>query len=588
MKSIKFLFLLFIFINVSYASDILKSVEILEIDDLKTTFKEIKRSKEFKEVTFPVFYTTQKNVFLKFTLNKEYIKNKESIIEFNSGVNYLIFENSLAAPNTYNSQILELNSDYFPDTIFIKVINHQSNVYFNFKIYEKNEYIKREGLKDKIIGTSYGIVFTAFLYYLAFYLYNREKSYFYYSMTQLSLLILLFASSFYEIRENINFRLLDIIALYPFFFFSNFFNRYFFDTVNKEPLLDKLMVLSLIIYTVEMICASLFGVFIISDIIPITSLFLVYLIVAFIMLKKGFKPASFYLIGWGIMILSAILMEIQVYHSINYIDDPFLVIYYIAPLESLILSFALSYKIRLLENEKNHQKEISIHQNRLASMGEMINNIAHQWRQPLTHLSFIFQNIEAAFQNNKLDERYLENKTNEAMGQLDYMSNTIENFQNFFKQDKHKKEFSLIESINEVLNLSQNSLKLENIDITFKYEKDFFITSYKGEFMQVLFNLVNNAKEQLINKKIENPNIQILLTSNNNNIFVDVSDNALGIDEDIINNIFDPYFTTKEKGLGIGLYMSKIIIEKNMNGYLTIQNLKDGANFKITLLKNLP
>jgi signal transduction histidine kinase len=256
------------------------------------------------------------------------------------------------------------------------------------------------------------------------------------------------------------------------------------------------------------------------------------------------------------------------------------------PLESLLFSFAIGFKMRQTELEKQQNETILINKSKLASMGEMIGNIAHQWRQPLTHLSYIIMNLKAAYENDKLDKKYLEKKTDEANKQIEFMSHTIDDFRNFFKISKQKEEFSLIECINESINLLNESFKSLDIKLNFNYTENFRIRTYKGEFAQVIFNLLNNAKDEFIKQEIKDAKIIINIIKKEENILIEIIDNAGGISEKIIKKIFEPYFTTKEKGLGIGLYMSKVIIEKNIGGKLEVENTINGAKFIIYLINS--
>jgi signal transduction histidine kinase len=242
--------------------------------------------------------------------------------------------------------------------------------------------------------------------------------------------------------------------------------------------------------------------------------------------------------------------------------------------------------MRQTELEKQQNETILINKSKLASMGEMIGNIAHQWRQPLTHLSYIIMNLKAAYENDKLDKKYLEKKTDEANKQIEFMSHTIDDFRNFFKISKQKEEFSLIECINESINLLNESFKSLDIKLNFNYTENFRIRTYKGEFAQVIFNLLNNAKDEFIKQEIKDAKIIINIIKKEENILIEIIDNAGGISEKIIKKIFEPYFTTKEKGLGIGLYMSKVIIEKNIGGKLEVENTINGAKFIIYLINS--
>jgi len=251
-------------------------------------------------------------------------------------------------------------------------------------------------------------------------------------------------------------------------------------------------------------------------------------------------------------------------------------IFFIDPLfigstiEALFLAIAISYKMQEIKNEKEEQKELLVHQSRLASMGDMLGNIAHQWRQPLTRLGFILMNIEE-----KDKEKHHEEKLEEAEEQLEFMSQTINDFRNFYAPNKVKELFSLAEESQKVLDF----ISFEEIDLELNIVKDIEILNYKNEYKQVLLNLLTNARDVLLERKIDVPKIIIEIDTSR----VQVSDNAGGIKEKNIEKIFEPYFTTKENGLGIGLYMSKMIVEKNMGGKIEVYNAKDGAVFSLML-----
>ena len=243
-------------------------------------------------------------------------------------------------------------------------------------------------------------------------------------------------------------------------------------------------------------------------------------------------------------------------------------------LEALFFSVAISYKMREIrdekEEQKEEQKELLVHQSRLASMGDMLGNIAHQWRQPLTHLGFILMNIE-----DKDREKLHEKKLEEATAQLEFMSQTINDFRNFYAPNKSKEHFSLAEESQKVVDF----VSFKKIQIELNILEDAEILNYKNEYKHVLLNLLTNAKDVLSEQVISLPKITIEI----NGKLVKVKDNGKGVDIQNIHKIFEPYFTTKKQGLGIGLYMSKMIIEKNMRGVIGVTNDEDGAVFKINL-----
>ena len=167
-----------------------------------------------------------------------------------------------------------------------------------------------------------------------------------------------------------------------------------------------------------------------------------------------------------------------------------------------------------------------------------------------------------------------------------YMSNTIDDFKNFFATDKEKIKFQLLEQINSTINIISGGLKNNNIKLDIIIQKNPELTGYKNDYSQVLINIINNAKDVLVQRKIENPYIKISIFEENANIITTVEDNAGGIKVDPIEKIFEPFFTyEKIGGSGIGLFMSKLIIEKNMNGKLLVENSSKGAFFKIIIPK---
>jgi len=232
------------------------------------------------------------------------------------------------------------------------------------------------------------------------------------------------------------------------------------------------------------------------------------------------------------------------------------------------------------EIEKRREKEqILMHQSKLASLGEMLGNIAHQWRHPLTRLSLLIQNFELAHKMNKLTPEYIENFKQNAMSQIKYMSNTIDDFTNFFKRDTEKVEFLAENVIKDALKLIEGRIENNHIEIEIEKFFDKKIVGYKTEFSQVILNILNNAVDVLKERNIKNKKIWIRIYKDR----IEIEDNAGGIEENIKDKIFEPYFTTKfqSQGTGIGLYMSKVIITKHFNGDIIAENSNQGAVFII-------
>jgi len=231
-----------------------------------------------------------------------------------------------------------------------------------------------------------------------------------------------------------------------------------------------------------------------------------------------------------------------------------------------------------IEIEKNRQR---YEQNRLAQMGEMISMIAHQWRQPLSAISATSSTIYLKAQLHKLDNDTAIELSSQISSYSQNLSSTIDNFSEFFKSNKEKKETNYTDIVNSVLSIVETSIKNKNITLVKELNSKMLFNTFPDELKQAILNIIKNAEDVLIKKEIQNPTIII---TTQDNIFT-ISDNGGGIPDNIKDKIFDPYFSTKTKqvGTGLGLYISKTIIEEHCNGNLTISNDQDGVIFKIEL-----
>ena len=222
-------------------------------------------------------------------------------------------------------------------------------------------------------------------------------------------------------------------------------------------------------------------------------------------------------------------------------------------------------------------------QSRQAAMGEMIGNIAHQWRQPLNTIGLIVQELPVMYEMGQFDNVYLDAKVKKAMQVIVHMSQTIDDFRMFFRLDNEKILFNVNAVIDKTIALVDVSFRQRGIKIEVCAEEDVHIAGYPNEFSQVVMNLLTNARDALLERQVENPRIVVNLMMRGGKAVCTITDNAGGIKEDIIGRVFEPYFTTKavDKGTGIGLYMAKTIIDTNMNGALTVSNALAGAEFRI-------
>ncbi|RYA24587.1 PAS domain-containing sensor histidine kinase [Malaciobacter marinus] len=238
------------------------------------------------------------------------------------------------------------------------------------------------------------------------------------------------------------------------------------------------------------------------------------------------------------------------------------------------------------EVEKNVEKDrLLAHQSKLASMGEVLGSIAHQWRQPLNNINLLVHFIRDNYGNFTKDE--LNDSIKSAKVQIDYMSQTIDDFRNFYKPTKDKEIFDIKKSIEACIKIVKGQLEKANATIELIGD-DVKIHGYQSEFQQVVVNILNNASEAAIIKLEQekfNPIIQVRVTKIENNVKVTLKNNCGEVEQEILERMFEPYFTTKfeDQGTGIGLYMAKTIIEKNMNGKIEVTNIDKGVKFRIIL-----
>jgi len=237
------------------------------------------------------------------------------------------------------------------------------------------------------------------------------------------------------------------------------------------------------------------------------------------------------------------------------------------------------------EVDKNRQKEkMMLHQSRLAQMGEMLSMIAHQWRQPLNSLSVLNQSLMLKYKLKKLDDEFIDNFNIDSKKQIHQMSKTIDDFRDFFKPEKMEIEFDMIEIVQNTIEILKPVFEQNDIAISFNSAiGNYRISGFPNELGQAYLNIMNNAKDAFIENSIEERKLELSLLKIENTMIIEIQDNAGGIPTEIMEKIFDPYFSTKEEknGTGLGLYMTKIIIEEHMDGTLDVENKNNGVCFII-------
>lgn len=270
-----------------------------------------------------------------------------------------------------------------------------------------------------------------------------------------------------------------------------------------------------------------------------------------------------------------------------FLISPFLVFLILGLIHNIYQRIQSQKELRAIELQKNKHQQFIIQQSKLAEIGEIFSSIAHQWKNPLVEIATIAQ--EHVYSCNEQGDEKNSPYVHDIMVQVRYMTDTINDFQKFIMPSTAKSVFNVQEAIETMMKIISHTIKYNYIDVSIDTTKatNLNVLGYKNEFMQTLLNIVNNAKEQMKElrevKKIKRGHIDIRIYNSSKKVIIEICDNAGGIPEEALAHVFDAYFTTKEQGHGIGLYMSKLIIEDKMGGKIRASNTLSGACFTITL-----
>lgn len=270
-----------------------------------------------------------------------------------------------------------------------------------------------------------------------------------------------------------------------------------------------------------------------------------------------------------------------------FLISPFLVFLILGLIHNIYMRIRSEKELKAIELQKNKHQQFIIQQSKLAEIGEIFSSIAHQWKNPLVEIATITQEHFYSTEDsiNEQNNQYV----HDIMVQVRYMTDTINDFQKFIMPSTQKTVFDVSEAIETMMKIINHNIKYNYIDVTIDVSNatNLMVSGYKNEFMQTLLNVVNNAKEQIKeareNKLIKRGSIFIQIYNYSKKVIIDIKDNGGGIPIDKMPNIFDAYYTTKEQGHGIGLYMSKLIIEDKMGGKIRASTTNEGACFTITL-----
>jgi signal transduction histidine kinase len=428
-----------------------------------------------------------------------------------------------------------------------------------------------------LYGITFGILIMSIIYTAIRYIYTKELSYIAYSFMQFfSLVFIGFYSNLFISNLLYQDIALLLATLSAVVFAISFYEGRFIPVMkNNKELIINTIFLNLVILTS-------FYHYLLFEYIPYTIVYAILFVSVIFNIKEGFKPTLIYVLGWSVFCFLLFVFDFKSFYEQKGFIDIVLLAFAI---EAVLFTLSVSYRYK---EEKKQSKEIEnmlLQQSRLAKTGELIGNITHQFRQPLNNISYILINLKKRFENNNLDEKYFDKKLLQANQQLEFLSNTVENFKEFYAPSKQKEIFSVKEALENTLLILSADLekRTTTININFNTNENIKISGVKNEFSQVLLALISNANEALINTY--EPTIDIDISSNSAEVIINISDNAGGISKNNLSKIFQAYFSTKENGTGIGLYMAKTIIEEGFNGKIKVENSQKGAVFSLFIEK---
>ncbi|MCG3686745.1 HAMP domain-containing histidine kinase [Aliarcobacter butzleri] len=414
-------------------------------------------------------------------------------------------------------------------------------------------------------------------YTLIRYIYSKEIFYISYCFMQIfSLLYIVAYSKLYQISYFVQEFSLVLASIFAVIFAVNYYEGKFLPKVsNYKELILNTFLLNVVILTA-------FYHYILFEYLPYTIIYAILFISIIFNLKQGFKPTLIYVIGWSVFCIVLFIFDFKNrYIGLGYFD----LVLVVFALEAMLFTISIAYKYNDLKKQNKEFEKMILQQSKFVKSGEMIANITHQFRQPLNNISYILINLKKRFESEKLDKIFFDKKVNQANEQVSFLSKTIDDFKEFYLQEKEKDDFLVKDSIQNALTILNPDLQKDNINLNLKFEtfEDIKIFGVKNELSQVILSLVSNSIDALKNR--HNPKISINVVSSSAEVIIEILDNAGGIKAKNLKKIFEPYFSTKEEGTGIGLYLSKIIIEESFGGKLQVQNIKDGAKFSIFIEK---
>lgn len=478
-------------------------------------------------------------------------------------------------------------------TLFIKIVPVVTQI-VDLNLYDEKNHLRALINKQFVSNIIVIIMFALALYNIFLYLFNRKKEFIYYSLYLINAAIglsYMYGTLFHNFNMyGKNVYWVNITAILVSLFLALFIQSLFnFKNTNKlaHKLLNSIIYIVLLDTAFAIFVDLQYALIFLTVITAYTAGVIIY--IAVVLYKRKHPLCKIFIFAYTIFIVSFMLTLLVILGVVTLNTFTFYSSGVGLILEALLFSYLIYYQIKYLEEQITKQQNTLILKNQKEQMGEMIGAITHQWKQPLTSLSSIITLLHFKMKAKKdIDLNLLDAKLIQMDKQVEFLVETANDFQNFFNAKKSKTDCDLSKLIQRAISLHKDDLLAEEIiikqDLQFTKNVDIF----ENELLHILLNIIQNAKEAFKDKNTQNGEvkmIKIIGTTNVNNTIIDIIDNAGGIKEEKLPFIFQENYSSKKtgSGRGFGLYLSKIIIEKHMNGEILAKNVGNGTLFRITL-----
>ncbi len=599
-------------LNIDYGDTKFESFEIeylkdsessYKLNDVKNmNFKSISNQNAFGGKVGSIWYrlhinnttNVEKTIFLH--NNFAYYSKETSIYLFNK--NHLLDQNRFNILRGNSIEHLVGSAMRYPltiksmqeITIYIKN-TPMVNSLFNLRVYDK-----KRSLNAITNGTFYSniiifIVATLAFYNLMLYIFNRRKEFMFYSFYLLNAALGFFYmygsvfNHFHLYGESLYWFNLTAILVS---LFLALFIKYTFETSKIGKKVD-LLLNSLIALVILNLLVAIFidlslsiellkGLFVYS--------FLIIIYFAFVLFKNGHHLAKLFILAYAIYIIgmTITLLAMSNLIALNFFTFHASGISFI--LEALLFSYLINNQFHSLEKTIREQREVIISKNKKAQLGDMISAIAHQWKQPLSRISSITSLLDFKLINKQeiTDDR-LSKKITQINSNVKFLSETIDDFKDFFNPNNLEEKCDISDIVNRAIALSKDDTLTKQIEIKTDLSFGSKVNIYKNELLHIILNIIQNSKEAFKDSSGDIKLIKIIGYKKDDKIHIDIIDNAGGISEETLPFIFNEHYTTKEKksGSGLGLYLTKVILEDHLKGSIEAKNTEDGAMFRIII-----